>query len=177
MSRGVKTMYRNLRSTLGVALCLLSLMSPLVLAAEQPSKPLPAAQLIAVEGASHTYHLIDYDKRVVTADVPAQDRKSVDVGKAYSTGRATILSIELTTNRVKARTDVGQVLVLAMAHAVRENIRIGDTYTLAVRQVVLAAEQPSKPLPAAQLIAVEGASHTYHLIDYDKRVVTADVPA
>ena len=63
-------MYRNLRSTLGVTLCLLALVSPLVFAAEQLSKPLPAAELIAVEGASHTYRLIDYDGRVITATVP-----------------------------------------------------------------------------------------------------------
>ena len=65
-------MYRNLRITLGVALCLLGLASPLVFAAEQTSKPLPAAQLIAVEGAAHTYHLTDYDNRVITTAVPAQ---------------------------------------------------------------------------------------------------------
>jgi len=65
-------MYRNLRSTLGVTLCLLGLVSPLVLAAEQPSRPLPTVQLVAVEGASHTYRLIDYDHRVIPAAVPAQ---------------------------------------------------------------------------------------------------------
>ena len=65
-------MYRNLRSTLGVTLCLLALVSPLVFAAEQLSKPLPAAELIAVEGASHTYRVIDYDGRVITTTVPAQ---------------------------------------------------------------------------------------------------------
>jgi hypothetical protein len=48
-------MYRNLQRTFGVALCLLGLVSPLVVAAEQPSSPLPTAQLVAVEGASHTY--------------------------------------------------------------------------------------------------------------------------
>ena len=37
-------MYRNLRSALGTALCLLGLVAPLAIAAEQPSKPLPAAQ-------------------------------------------------------------------------------------------------------------------------------------
>jgi hypothetical protein len=46
-------MYRNLRSTLGVALVLLGLVSPVVFAADQPAKPLPAAQLIAVESGGH----------------------------------------------------------------------------------------------------------------------------
>src|SRR6266516_6589940 len=75
ISRGEKAMYRNLRNTLGVTLCLLALLAllaPLALAAEQPSRSLPNAQLVAVEGASHTYRLIDYDKRVITAPVPAQ---------------------------------------------------------------------------------------------------------
>ena len=134
-------MYRNLQSTLGVTLCLLVLGSPLVLAAEQPSKPLPAAQLIAVEGASHTYHVIDYDKRVITADVPAQSLADIQTRNPDGTVQATIISIDLTTDRVKARTDVGQILVLAMARADLENMRIGDTYTLAVRQGAAVAEQ------------------------------------
>jgi len=134
-------MYRNLRSTLGVTLCLLVLVSPLALAAEQPSKPLPAAQLIAVEGASHTYHLIDYDKRVVTADVPAQSLADIQTRNPDGTVQATIVSIDLTTNRVKARTDVGQVLVLAMARADLENMRIGDTFTFAVRPGAAVAER------------------------------------
>ena len=134
-------MYRNLRSTLGVSLCLLVLGSPLVLAAEQPSKPLPAAQLIAVEGASHTYHLIDYDKRVVTADVPAQSLADIQTRNPDGTVQATIVSIDLTTNHVKARTDVGQVLVLAMARADLENMRIGDTFTFAVRPGAAVAER------------------------------------
>ena len=134
-------MYRNLRSTLGVTLCLLVLGSPLVLAAEQLSKPLPAARLIAVEGASHTYHLIDYDKRVITADVPAQSLADIQTRNPDGTVQATIVSIDLTTNRVKARTDAGQVLVLAMARADLENMRIGDTFTFAVRPGAAVAEQ------------------------------------
>jgi hypothetical protein len=127
-------MYRNLRSTLGVALCLLGLVSPLVFAAEQPPKPLPTAQLIAVEGASHTYHLIDYDNQVITASVPAQSITDIRTSNPDGTVRATIVSIDLTTNRVKAQTDAGQVLVLAMAREALENIRIGDSFTLAVPQ-------------------------------------------
>ena len=127
-------MYHNLRSILGMTLCLLGLVSPLVLAAEQPAKPLPAAQLVAVEGASHTYHLIDYDKRVVTADVPAQSLTDIQTSNPDGTVQATIVSIDLTTNRVKARTDAGQVLILAMAREEIGNMRIGDTFTFAVHQ-------------------------------------------
>ena len=127
-------MYCNLRSTLSVALCLLGLVSPVVFAADQPSKPLPTAQLIVVEGASHTYHLIDYDNRVVTAAVPAQSLADIHTSNPDGTVRATIVSIDLTTNRVKAQTDAGQVLVLAMAREALGSLKIGDTFTLTVPQ-------------------------------------------
>ena len=127
-------MYRNLRSTLGVALVLLGLVSPVVFAADQPSKPLPAAQLIAVEGASHTYHLIDYDNRVVTASVPAQSITDIRTSNPDGTVRATLVAIDSTTNRVKAQTDAGQVLVLAMAREALGSMKIGDTFTLTVPQ-------------------------------------------
>ena len=127
-------MYRNLRSTLGVALVLLGLVSPVVFAADQPSKPLPAAQLIRVEGASHTYHLIDYDKRVVTASVPAQSIADIQTSNPDGTVHATIVSIDSTTNQVKAQTDAAQVLVLAMAPEALGSMKIGDTFTLTVPQ-------------------------------------------
>jgi hypothetical protein len=134
-------MYRNLRSTLGVALCLLGLVSPGVFAADEPSRPLPTAQLLAVEGASHTYHLIDYDNRVVTASVPAQSIADIRTSNPDGTVRATIVSIDLTTNRVKAQTDAGQVLVLAMAREALGNMRIGDTFTLTVPQRTAVTER------------------------------------
>jgi hypothetical protein len=134
-------MYCNLRSTLGLALCLLGLVSPVVFAADQPSKPLPAAQLIAVEGASHTYRLIDYDNRVVTAVVPAQSMTDIQTTNPDGTVRTTVVSIDLTTNRVKAQTDAGQVLVLAMAREELGNMRIGDTFTITVSQRAAVVEQ------------------------------------
>jgi len=134
-------MYRNLRSSLGLALCLLVLVSPLVFAAQQQSKPLPAAQLIAVEGAAHTYRLTDYDNRVVTTAVPAQSITDIRTSNPDGTVRATIVSIDLTANRVKAQTDAGQVLVLAMAREDLENMRIGDTFTITVSQRAVIVEQ------------------------------------
>jgi len=134
-------MYRNLRSTLGMALFILGLVSPVVFAAEQLSKPLPTAQLIAVEGAVHTYRLIDYDHRVVTAAVPAQSITDIRTSNPNGTVLATIVSIDLTTNRVKAQTDAGQVLVLAMAREDLGNMKIGDTFTIAVSQRAVVVEQ------------------------------------
>src|SRR5215471_654589 len=102
ISRGEKAMYRNLRITLGVALCLLVLGSPLVFAAEQPSRPLPTAQLVAVEGASHTYQLIDYDKRVISADVPAQSVADIQTRNPDGTVQVTVVSIDMTTGCLRA---------------------------------------------------------------------------
>jgi hypothetical protein len=124
-----------------MALCLLGLVFPLVAMAEQPSKPLPTAQLIAVEGASHTYRLRDYDGRVITTAVPAQSMADIQTRSPDGTVRATIVSIDLTTNRVKAQTDAGQVLVLAMAREALGSMRLGDTFTLAVPHRTAVVEQ------------------------------------
>ena len=135
-------MYRNLRNTLGMALCLLSLGSPWVFAAQLPSKTLPAAQLIAVEGAAHTYHLTDYDGRVVTTTVPAQSLTDIQTTNPDGTVQATIVAIDMTANQVKARTDAGQVLILAVPHESLAGLQLGDTFTLAVPQkAAVAVEQ------------------------------------
>jgi hypothetical protein len=94
-----------------------------------------------VEGAAHTYRLIDYDNRVVTAAVPAQSITDIQTSKPDGTVRATIVAIDLTTNRVKAQTDAGQVLVLAMARENLGDMKIGDTFTLMVPQGVAVMEQ------------------------------------
>src|SRR5262245_50892783 len=127
-------MYHNLRRTLGVTLCLLGLASPLVCAAEPPSKPLPAAQLVAVAGASHTYRLRDYDHRVITAAVPAQSLTDVQTRHPDGTVQATVATIDVTTGRIQAATDAGQVLVLAMSRAELGSLMTGDTITLVLPQ-------------------------------------------
>ena len=127
-------MYRNLRSTLGVALCLLGIVSPLVFAAEQPSRPLSTAQLVAVEGASHTYRLIDYDNRVITAEVPAQSIADIQTRNPDGTVQVTVASIDMTTGWLRASTDAGQVLVLAMPREDLRSMKMGDTFTLVVPQ-------------------------------------------
>jgi len=104
------------------------------LAAEQPSRSLPNAQLVAVEGASHTYRLIDYDKRVITAPVPAQSITDIQTRNPDGTVRATVASIDVTTGWVRASTDAGQVLVLAMPREDLRSMKIGDTFTLVVPQ-------------------------------------------
>ena len=118
------------RVILGVALCLLGLVPPLVLAAEQASPPLPTVRLVAVEGASTTYHLIDYDKQIVTAVVPSQSSADIQRSNPDGTVNATLASVDGVTNRVKAVTQEGQVLVLDMAREALARMQLGDTFTL-----------------------------------------------
>lgn len=125
-------MYTKLCNTLGVALCLLGLASPLVFAAEQPSPSLSRAQLVAVEGAAQTYHLIDRGGRVVTATVPTQSFADIRTRNPDGTVHAVVASIDMTTNRTKVVTDAGQTLVLAMAPETLADLQIGDAFTLAV---------------------------------------------
>jgi len=115
-----------------VTLCLLGLASPLVFAAEPPSKPLPAAQLVAVEGASDTYRVMDYDHRVIKASVPAQSITDVKTHNPDGTVQATVSSIDMTTGQIRASTDAGQVLVLVISREDLGSMKIGDTFTLVV---------------------------------------------
>ena len=125
-------MYHHLRRTCGVTLCLLGLASPLAFAAEPPSTPLPTAQLVAVQGASDTYRVIDYDHRVITAAVPAQSITDVKTRHPDGTVQATVASIDMTTGQIRASTDAGQVLVLVIPREDLGSMKIGDTFTLAV---------------------------------------------
>src|SRR5262245_59412586 len=125
-------MYHNLRRTFGVTLCLLGLASPLVFAAEPPANPLPAAQLVAVEGASDTYRVMDYDHRVITAAVPAQSLTDVKTHHADGTVQATVASIDMTTGRIRASTDAGQVLDLVIPRDNLGSMKVGDTFALVV---------------------------------------------
>ena len=125
-------MYHHLRRTCGVTLCLLGLASPLVSAAAPPSTPSPAAQLVAVQGASHPYRLMDYDHRVITAAVPAQALTDVQTHHPDGTVQATVATIDFATGRIQAATDAGQVLVLVIPHAELETLLTGDTITLVV---------------------------------------------
>jgi len=112
-------------SILGMALGLVGLLFPDAMAAEQAAKPLPSAQLVAVEGASATYHLIDYDGRVVTAVVPSQSTTDIQ-HSSNNTVHATLASVDSATNRVKVVTREGQTLVLTLAPQALQGLQIGD---------------------------------------------------
>jgi hypothetical protein len=89
---------------------------------------------VAVEGASHTYRLIDYDNRVITAEVPAQSIADIQTRNPDGTVQVTVASIDMTTGWLRASTDAGQVLVLAMPREDLRSMKMGDTFTLVVPQ-------------------------------------------
>jgi len=115
------------RLILGTALGLIGLVSPYVMAAEQTSKLLPSAQLVEVEGASRTYHLIDRDGRVVTAVVPSQSIGDIQQNNSDNTIYATLAAVDSTTNRAKVVTREGQTLVLSVAPEALQGLQIGDS--------------------------------------------------
>ena len=80
----------------------------------------PVARLVAVEGASTTYGLKDYNGQVVTAVVPSQS--SADIQGQSTADQA--------TNQVKVVTRAGQILVLEMAPEALRGMQIGDTFQL-----------------------------------------------
>jgi hypothetical protein len=90
------------------------------------------ALVIEVEGAGSSFPSIDKDKRVVL--VP-QTPSRTDIATRSPDGsvEGTVIAIDLTTDRVKVRTDLGQVVVLAMAYGDLAHMQIGDAYTFLVR--------------------------------------------
>ena len=122
----------RLTSRIILVVALLGLGPSLGRAAEQAVPRLPAARLVAVEGASITYRLKDYDGKVVRAVVPAQSTVDIQGRSADGTVRATLAAVDGTTNRVKVVTQAGQVLVLEMAPEALQGMQIGDPCDLIV---------------------------------------------
>jgi hypothetical protein len=120
------------RISLGIALGLLGLVSQLVCATAHAAPRQPVARLVAVEGASITYGLKDYNGQVVTAVVPSQSSADIQRRSADATVHVTLASVDWTTNLVKVVTHEGQILVLEMAPEVLKGMQIGDTFELVV---------------------------------------------
>ena len=88
------------------------------------------ARLVAVEGASTTYGLKDYNGQVVTAVVPSQSRADIQRRSTATSVYATLASVDWATNEVKVVTRKGQILVLEMAPEALRGMPIGDTFPL-----------------------------------------------
>jgi phage baseplate assembly protein gpV len=91
-----------------------------------PQASAPAATIVAVEGASTTYHTRDWNGKQVTVRVPSQSVADIKDKDADGTVRATVTSVDPASQRVRVRTDEGQTIVLAMAPASLAGLKPGD---------------------------------------------------
>ena len=92
----------------------------------------PSATIVAIEGATTTYHSIDRGGKVVTVQVPSQSAADIRGADAQGQVHATVTAIDTTTHQVKVQTPAGQRIVLAMPSAALRSIQIGDPFTFTV---------------------------------------------
>ena len=92
----------------------------------------PVATIVAVEGASTTYQVQDWNGQTVTVQVPSQTAADIKGQDAQGTVRATVSAVDTTTNRIKVQTAEGQTIVLAMAPASLKGLQVGDPFLFTV---------------------------------------------
>ena len=94
--------------------------------ATPPQASAPSATIVAVEGASTTYHTRDWNGKRVTVRVPSQSVTDIKARDADGTVRATVTSVDAASQRVRVRTSEGQMIVLAMAPEALAGLKAGD---------------------------------------------------
>ena len=96
----------------------------------------PRATIVSVEGAATAYRTRDWNGQSVTVWVPSQSAADVKGMETKGRVRATVTGIDPTMNHVQVRTAEGQTVVLAMAPAIRKDLRVGDPllFTLPQRE-------------------------------------------
>ena len=94
--------------------------------ATPPQAQAPVATIVSVEGTSTTYHTRDWNGKQVTVRVPSQSVADIKDRDADGTVRATITSIDPSSQRVRVRTAEGQTVVLAMAPGAIVGLKPGD---------------------------------------------------
>jgi hypothetical protein len=94
--------------------------------AAPPQASAPVATIVAVEGASTTYHTRDWNGKRVTVRVPAQAVTDIKDTDADGTVQATVTSVDAASQRVRVRTSEGQTIVLAMAPEALRGLKAGD---------------------------------------------------
>ena len=94
--------------------------------ATPPQASTPSATIVAVEGASTTYHTRDWNGKRVTVRVPSQSVADIKDHDADGTVRATVTSVDAASQRVRVRTAEGQMIVLAMAPEALAGLKAGD---------------------------------------------------
>jgi len=91
-----------------------------------PQASAPVATIVAVEGASTTYHTRDWNGKRVTVRVPSQSVTDIKDKDADGMVRATVTSVDAASQRVRVRTTEGQTIVLAMAPEALAGLKAGD---------------------------------------------------
>lgn len=94
--------------------------------AAPPQASAPVATIVAVEGASTTYHTRDWNGKRVTVRVPSQSVTDIKDKDADGMVRATVTSVDAASQRVRVRTTEGQTIVLAMAPEALAGLKAGD---------------------------------------------------
>ena len=94
--------------------------------ATPPQASAPVATIVAVEGASTTYHTRDWNGKRVTVRVPSQSVTDIKDKDADGMVRATVTSVDAASQRVRVRTTEGQTIVLAMAPEALASLKAGD---------------------------------------------------
>jgi hypothetical protein len=135
-------------ATLVLAVGVLFVAASLPLAAErmaaQPGGPLPAAEIVSVEGATTTFQVRDYDGRVVEVAVPSrsftdvrtsgttQESISGPTAQPEKTVHATVEEIDKQKNTVRVRTQTNQTLVLGLPAETLVGMQVGEKLSLVV---------------------------------------------
>ena len=86
----------------------------------------PSATIVAVEGASTTYHTRDWNGKTVTVRVPSQSAADIRGKDAEGTVQGTITNVDPASHHVRVRTSDGQTVVLAMAPGSLAGLKPGD---------------------------------------------------
>jgi hypothetical protein len=99
------------------------------------------ATVVNIKGAAETWHVTDWDGKIVEVQVPSQSVVDIQTSKEEQPGvsgtagqgagtvRATVVAVDTLTNRVKVQTQAGQVIELDTAAKDRQ---IGEQVTLIV---------------------------------------------
>ena len=120
---------------LGVVCAVTMLVSPSAFG--QPLR----ATVVNIKGAAETWHVTDWDGKIVEVQVPSQSMIDIQTskeerpgasgtsGQGTGTVRATVVAVDTLTNRVKVQTQAGQVIELETSAKDRQ---IGEQVTLIV---------------------------------------------
>jgi hypothetical protein len=127
--------YLGMLCLLGVIFAITLLVSPSAFG------QLQRATIVHITGATETWHVTDWDGKIVEVQVPSQSVLDIQTtqeeppgangtaGQGRGTVRAMVVAVDTLTDRVKVQTQAGQVIELATSAKDRQ---IGEQVTLIV---------------------------------------------